>query len=651
VLLHESPILPFGGDSGDVSNYETSFFEAQTTALVVQCVEISADDCNSVPALSEDASVAASETLWHVESFEIGRYSPTDFEPGGDMEDAAEIINFSNQSATGPDTVRGILSSSAYDGRTVVVQQLITIPGFGSSWLRRGVAQVRVNEVYFIHQGRSLNDAENPNYRVILLPAGGDCECVHDSRPADSDKIVPIIISSDVPETTREWRLYRRMDEGELSLVKSLVVDPGALKPEQVLAEDGNLPPHGAKVRYYLQCFDQNNNPSPMVYLGEVVLVPDPAKPQLNPVEAMAAVNGMGRVKLKWFCPPPGVERFRIYVTPLNTGSPEATVITSGYATTTIASSNPPPSGIIIPTSYQLPGEPAAKMITALSFFDSPELPPGSVNPLHEAEFEVTPGVDYVIWVNVLGLRQTKYLSSTAQIFRWTAPPEIAPETLVAWPARPMPEVVTLPGVAAFLTAPMTQVPTYLPNFSTIPDQAAAALYPVAISIGIMSVFPFSIEHSPADPMCASHPFVFTIKTPDLAGQPSFILPTSLGNDPQAYLVKDILPAVLFRQTILADESPGALMQVSPLRAAVAHRRDPLPVLAFGSGEFTTIKDPFIKALTFSSGPASYTLLNLVDTHPVEEGATYHYYLVNYRTDGEISRVVDCGVVTIPEAP
>lgn len=651
VMIHESPILPFGGATGDAVTYETTFFDSQTTSLVVQCVGLSADDCASVPALSQDAAVPASESLWHVESFEMGRYSPTDFVPGGAMEDEAETLSFSSQNGQGPDTVRGLLSSHTYDGRTAVVQQLISIPGFGSSWLRRGVAQVRGNEVYFIHQGRSLNDTQNPNYRVILLPEGGDCECVHDARPEDADEIIPVVVSSTVPESTREWRLYRRVDEGDLSLVKSLVVDPSPLKPEQVLAEDSNLPPHGAKVRYYLQCFDQNNNPSPLVYIGEVVLVPTPAVPQMNPPEALAAVNGMGRLNLKWFCPPPGVEKFRIYVAPLKLGDPEASVISPGFTTTVAASSNPPPSGVVIPTSYQLPGEPAAKTIQALRFFDSANIPAGSFNPLHQAEFEVTPGVDYVIWVNVFGLRQTKYLSSTARIFRWQAPQATGPETLVAWPSRPLPEVVTLPGVAAFLTAPMLAAPTYLPNQSTIHNADAAALYPVAVSIGVMGVLPFSIEHSPSDPMCATHPFYFAVKTPNLGGQPSVTVPTSLGNDPQAYLVKDILPAVLFRQTILQDESPGALVQVTPLRAAIAHRRDPLPAISYGSAEFTTLKDPFIKAMTFSSGPLSYTLLNLIDTHPVEEGATYQYYLVNYRADGEISRVIDCGTVSIPESP
>ena len=63
----------------------------------------------------------------------------------------------------------------------------------------------------------------------------------------------------------------------------------------------------------------------------------------------------------------------------------------------------------------------------------------------------------------------------------------------------------------------------------------------------------------------------------------------------------------------------------------------------------TLLRDPFIKYLTYDVSGTLFTWVNLVDTHSVEAGATYHYYLVNYGPNGEIRQVWDCGQITIPE--
>lgn len=646
-LLYSSPLLPFDGESPVV--WDSSVLVEQEDRPIIVCTAYAADGCSSILGNSTEDELTASETVWQVRNFEAGRYDATAFVPGGPLASLGEVVNFSSQSAIGPETVRGILPSSDYHGRTVVVQKFF---GIGPNpWLRYGVAQVQTDRVFFRDFQRTFADNQSATYRAIVLPIGGDCECVHDARPPGSANIIPISLGGTVPESTREWRLYRRMDEGDLSLVKSFVVDPGPLKPEQILVEDADLPPYGAKVRYYLQCFDQNNNPSPFVYIGEVVLVPDPATPLLNPPEALEAVNSMGRVKLKWFCPPPGVERFRIYVSPLNKGDPEATAVSSGLSTVT---QNPNGPGIIIPASYKLPGETVAKTLSALRYFDTAELPTGSSNPLHQAEFEVTPGVSYVVWVNVIGLRQTKYVSSTAQLFLWKAPPVIGPETLVAWPARPLPEVVKISGVDAVLSSTLMSLPNYQPDYSTVPTPAAAAFYPVVVNLGILTVPTLPITHDPGDPMCATHPAQFTTRSifsPLVGGGGSVIYPYTKGSLPKNYLLdSQLMPCVLFRQTLLANSAPGALVQVSPLRHEIAHKVEDV-VIAQNTYAVTTIRDPYIKTLSYENAGLRTSFLALADTHPVEEGATYRYYLVNYRADGEISRVVDCGTVTIPETP
>ncbi|MCX6857848.1 MAG: hypothetical protein NTV80_23425 [Verrucomicrobia bacterium] len=646
VELYSSPILPFPGS--DTVVYETQLFESQTTALTVECIAYAPDGCASIAGESDTTNLNAAETLWQVRNFEAGRYSATDFVPGKVLEPLGTELSFISQSATGPDAVRGLLVSAAYNGRTVVVQEFNTLL-FG--WIIRGVSQVRGNEVVFPDPGRSVMDGLFPSYRAILLPTGGDCVCLHDARPKGSSKIIPISISTNVPATTREWRLYRRVDEGDMALVKSLVIDPGAFAPEQLLAEDSNLPPHGAVVAYYAQCFDSNHNPSPFVFLGKIKLIPDPTKPLMNAPIALDAVANMGRLKVKWFCPPPGIQRFRIYVLPLKSDSPHASAVDPSITTINIT---PSPNGIIIPQYFQLIGETESRSLQALRYFETADIPPGTSSPLREVEFEVTPGVDYAVFVACLGLDLSTFLQSDAHLFTWKAPPPVVAETLVAWPARPLPEVVKVSGVDAFLMSSAIALPNYLANNSTIPDAVAASMYPVGISLGYMFVLPLPITHDAADPMCASHPFVFGLMTPAGAGNPSDVLPTSLGNDPTSYLVPDVLPCALFRQTLLNAEDPGPLMQVSPLRVSIAHRVDPTPAPlqeVLGNGQLTTIADPFIKANTYSGTLPPLTILSLVDTHPVEEGASYRYYLVSYRDDGEIRRVIDCGNVTIPETP
>jgi hypothetical protein len=211
--------------------------------------------------------------------------------------------------------------------------------------------------------------------------------------------------------------------------------------------------------------------------------------------------------------------------------------------------------------------------------------------------------------------------------------------------------VVKIAGVDSSRTAAIVSNPFYIADRSTLQSSDAANLYPVVVHLGILTVPSRTIEHIQGDLMSALRPASFTTLTTDqnnvaggFAGPP---YSTSKGSDPASYLLDPkIMPCVLFRQTLINGEQNGALVQVSPLRHQIAHKVEndgPFPI--------TTIRDPFIKTLTFFINDSFISFLSLVDTHPVEEGATYHYYLVNYRADGEISRVVDCGHVTIPETP
>ena len=155
----------------------------------------------------------------------------------------------------------------------------------------------------------------------------------HDARPVGEEEIQPITVFMDVPETTREWRIYRSVDAGPLALVKSGISGGPLGSPDaavsDVIIQDKAMPPNGALMRYFGQCFDQNNNPSPLKFLAEVPLLPAPATPMLNAPIMEGSVPGSPIVRLKWFCPTPGVQRFRITLVPVdaplnvNEGAPQ----------------------------------------------------------------------------------------------------------------------------------------------------------------------------------------------------------------------------------------------------------------------------------------------------------------------------------------
>lgn len=646
LVKHTSPYMDFGAD--DSVTYETSLPESVTAGLVMTCQGFSPDGCASIEAQTPPTGFTASETRWQQTSFYVGYYGAAAFAPesGSDVDELGAETSFNTVSVVGPDTMKGTFPLAFPNGATVVIQGR-TPGGFGAGgntlgpiFVTLGVGQVSEGSVFFRHSGRNIGDSQSHEYRAITLPAGGDCMFVHDARPQGLPNLVPITISVTLPPTTREWRIYRRVDDGDLALVKSSPVDPTGLTPEAALAQDKALPPYGAVVSYYAQCFDQNQNPSAFKFLGKVSLYPDPGTPILSPPEAVVGPAGETQMRLKWFCPSPGIQRFRIHALPLKKNDPEAEQITNSSHADFVPKTNLDGGAIVLQAFYLLPGDSQSTSIPETSLFDKPDIQPGDNTDTHQALIKVVPNVPYVVWVSALGIADSNLHAGTAQLFTWKTPPaEPPPEELVAWPARPMPPVTINPNISAFLMSPaINPLLGYLPLFSTVPDQAAANLYPVGIRIGVLPILPDPIEHDPLDPTCAAHPLSFLTNSAD-----------NVPSDPEAYLyVDDLLPAALYRQTVLAGNAAGTLVQVSPLRTAIPVKKVPFPT--YTPDTRTILRDPFIKGLTYTFGPSvAATILTLVDTHSVEQGATYHYYLVNYRPDGEIRRVFDCGTVTIPE--
>jgi len=99
---------------------------------------------------------------------------------------------------------------------------------------------------------------------------------------------------------------------------------------------------------------------------------------------------------------------------------------------------------------------------------------------------------------------------------------------------------------------------------------------------------------------------------------------------------------VLYRQQVANQLFPtvsGDVIQVSPLVRKIAW----IPTTV-GGNNGARLVDPFF-ALRLTAPPdADHIIaLYLLDTQGVIDGARYHYYLVCFGTDGEITQTIDAG--------
>jgi hypothetical protein len=357
---------------------------------------------------------------------------------------------------------------------------------------------------------------------------------------------------------------------------------------------------------------------------------------------------GMPVVRLKWFCPVPGVQRFRVTLVPVdaalnvNEGAP---LTPGGISRVPYGMFNGQP---IQGMPYQLVGEEETKFAAVTHAFDL--LPTvGDGPPLHEATFLIAKDQLYIAWISAIGHEDVIVTESRAYQFAWKSPPVApGPEPLVPWPARPLPPVVENPLGDPFLMTDVTfpngggPLAGFIPNRSSISNVDAANLYPVGIRIGALPSAP-ETRVDLSDPYGLTPPVTFDAQIGTPANPP-----LNTNTDPTTYVLPGMLPGVLFRQTMLTSGDPGTLVQVSPLRENIAYQRASLSTESVIS-HASLLRDPFIKALTYDVSGTLVTWLNFVDTHSVEAGATYHYYLVHYGPNGEISKVWDCGQITIPE--
>lgn len=521
----------------------------------------------------------------------------------------------------------------------------------GSPWSDVAVATPDSNGVCWVSYPQCLT-GPLPIFQGCLLtwPGGGDCD-EHIAGAAEGGPIAPIVCRFTLTRGTTEFRLYRRVDEGPLTLVsEGRAVFDSTVPFRSVVRTDHAMPTTPARHCYFVQLLDETGNASPMSYLGCKWVKP-PALPRPILAEPHSTGSNSPQVSLNWFCPTSGVYRFQVMIAradlPGNTN-------VSGLASPKLSRLG----GLSGGTKYS--GLTGAR--TTLVRFDEVQLTPpiGSTfgpGPGFNLVADVLPDVPYRISVAALDAQGHASDASLARNFIWRPP---LPIVSVPWPARPLPPVenfedelsyATLQANAAYPFPRITATLMYSQRGLTGLDPQ----YPVGIRIGDVTLGGGKINTIVPN-VGTSNFFYWTLSSSTASGpeaDPNNFLFRRASPD-QPGLSGSVLPIVVYRRQVTNDlfsVVSGRLTQVTPLIESLAYSVTTI----LNNPPLIQVNDLLIAGGTENhvhpAANAGHYFLYLRDQQPVLRGATYEYFAVRLNSRKEIAQIIPAGMVTIPLTP
>ena len=405
---------------------------------------------------------------------------------------------------------------------------------------------------------------------------------------------------------SKEYRIYRRVDDGPLSLLAAGAITNGMVSIDEC---DNAMPVNGGTMCFYVQLLDENGNPSPLTDLGCVDVAPFAPLPVpvLSKIESSGDVPNPG-MKLLWFCPPYGVERFEVRVA----GLPMPPNTNGLQFCSLLSSTNGPPVPLVFTNGGTNLSLPFYQYVT-------PKVGPGFGN--NGAVFQVIPNVElgkhYYVTVRALGKNGNASDYGNFEDFVWS--PTNAPSPEVPWPARPLPPATpSFFALAYFLS----------PNNTNTPVLQTAGFEGNGILLGA-AVFNSRtlIENSERVPIL------------NIAYNPMDSVETNA-------MGESIMPCVLYRYQVPNANFPsvsGDTIQVSPLMENIAYQ-----ISGTAGQQATYIHDPFVTVTTSADNTHHYFWLWLKDTQPVVSGARYKYILVRFKGNHEIDQLIPSNEVEVP---
>lgn len=515
------------------------------------------------------------------------------------------------------------------DAPTVLVQALSN-----NTWLDVDVVTPDSNRLYWVSYPACLVGPVPPfrGCRVNFPGTGSDCE-EHVAAGPIGGAIAPIRLRFRLVPRTREYRVYRRADDGPMTLLAQGAAAYDPSNPGKVIeSKDEAMPPSAARLCYFVQLLDEHGNGSPLTFIGCKSVKPAklPRPVLAEPQQAGDTANP--QVLLNWFCPTAGVSRFLFKVAFVD------------------AESGTPSGAISSPQLRLFPAyNPALGFLgltknarQVVSFSEAHFTPyvgtafgPG---PQFTIAARVVAGATYDISVTPVDEQGKVRHESTSEVwrFKWTPPVQLA---TVPWPARPLPPVRDFEPPNAGSELPRRVAATAFVNYyGQIEDHRR----PAGVRIGALDSS-FSIHSGwVGDPDLIEYNHANSILNPD----PHHGLFRSESPDPSR-AGRTLLPMVLYRQQVTNAAFPkvsGDTVQVSPLI-------ERLPWSYSTANRMVTIRDRLLRLRSETYDDHSLYSLYVCDQQPLVLGARYRYYIVRFNDQREPLDIVPAGEVELPLEP
>ncbi len=446
---------------------------------------------------------------------------------------------------------------------------------------------VRFTGDLIVTQGKAGDDCRT---HTVTLPSGL-------GSGSATSSISGIKLDLTLPAGTAEYKVYRRINEGPLTMICQADEThfTGVLTGT---CYDDTMPSTPCTVCYYVQCFDRNGNSGPLTRTECIDIAAPLPVPMLSKLDACSTNSALTQMKVSWVCSPYGVERFRIYVASptapfsgvkglgINTNSGE---ILSENATVTI-------SGVSSNLSFR-----GYKTLFVGPAFGS--------NASFSTCIDVESGRQYFVFVKAIGNHGTS-LGDASNIESFQYAPVATNLTYsdpVPWPARGLP----LTNSVFHSSLNVTQLTV---NSGPVPWRG------IGIHIG---------EYH-ADLNYLTN---FAVQVYGVKSTTDYLYVGTNGST--------ILPLAAYRYQVPNTNyavTSGDLIQVSPLMEEIAY--------GVAGTNSIVIRDPFVQLVQRQDNSGNSDLY-LADTQPVVAGARYRYLLVRFKTNHEIDQVIPAGEVEV----
>lgn len=544
---------------------------------------------------------------------------------------------------------RGSLGSIALNDITVLLQYQHT----NGTWVNAATATWGAGSSnFYFDPGTSISRPWRA-WRIIDPPGQSGTVCRHEPRPAQKSTVEPVKVTLLMQPGSKEYRLYRKIDEGALFLLKQGVGTWDSSVVQAVVLEDNMLPPAGGRIGYFGQTFDEHGNPSPLALLDEKIgVLPKLPVPVLD-IPVSEGTLAAPKIRIKATCPGAGVERIEILLNP----PPEATsgIVTIGDKNALLFNFK---AGTTV-SGAQAYGSSLAADVATLS---------GPSQPFTlNRQLNIKAATKYTLQVRALGADGYSGDWSAPQEFTWQEPVAAGE---VPWPARPLPGLQTWNSGITARTLTST-------DFVASPAPSIRVIYP-GTSLVYVRIGSFGLSGSPGNlgnwnvfgTQVADDYFIGNLGYYQTSGS-QVVNPADLpASAPRRYLYpreimagdiatydfdSSLLPVVLYRQQTgrmiegaMQAIASADIVQVSPMITGITYTTE-----APGGRTFIKVTDPYV-LLSARHEPNPYngsTLqidMNVADMAPVASGGRYKYWLAHFDLYGEINAIIPAGEVTIP---